>query len=205
MNKINWTNGRIIAVVTVWIVVVIAAFYGFFWRYIQPFDHQGLYPQGQVDNRAFVNFLKQHVAGNENYHDTLVFHWLDPDCFCTVYSGNTVEKLDRETGSEKLKHWVLVPPDKVQALGDLLPVLQDAKVVPLSQTAYRQSQLFIPATPAVVIFNQKEQSLSYLGPHSSGVVCGKGTGFVDLVLNNLQHGFDPQLYELEQRGCFCSW
>lgn len=186
-------------------MVILAAFYGFFWRYIQSFDHQGLYPDGQVDNRPFRRFIKQHVVPYDVDSDTLVLHWLDPDCFCTVYSGTTVDKLNRETSSDSIRHLVFTPPGKEQALAQLLPILENTAVIELSKRAYAQSREFIPATPAAIIYNKKAESLSYLGPHSSGVVCGKGTGFVELVLNNLSHGFDPQLYELEQSGCFCSW
>jgi hypothetical protein len=103
------------------------------------------------------------------------------------------------------KHVIVTPPGKGQQLLDMLPMFDKTKVVALSKAAYQTSLKLIPATPAAVVYYQKNRSLSYLGPHSSGVICGKGTGFVELVLNNLEHGFDPKLVELDQTGCFCRW
>lgn len=194
------------ALVIAWLAVILLAFYGYFWRYIQTFDHRGLYPQGQVAHPPFITLVEQNIQlSGLNQLDTVVLHLLDPECFCTVYSGNTVDKLTQDTTSDKLRHVVLVPPGKTNALHQLLPVLGTAEVIELDVSTYMASKELVPATPAALVYNKKEGTVSYLGPHSSGVVCGKGTGFVDLVLNNLQHGFDPLLYELEQKGCFCSW
>jgi hypothetical protein len=200
------TKARTAVFLGVWLLLVLTAFYGYFWRYIQVFDHQQLYPDGKVDSSALVGFVTSQIQSSVlEASDTLIFHWLNPDCHCTVFSGFTVDKLNRETTSDSVQHIIIIPPNKSEQLLTLLPVLKNAKLVTLTEQAYEKSQKLIPATPAAVVFNQKTKSLSYLGPHSSGVICGKGTGFVELVLNNLQHGFDPVLYELEQTGCFCHW
>lgn len=205
MSERDWRKWRIGTLIIVVLIGLLALLYDLLGRYLQPFDQQGLYPEQMVGSPPFVAFINQHLSQYQDEHQLLILHWLNPECFCSVYSGTTVDSLSKLDSSLKIKHLVLTPPDKAQALLNLLPILKQAQVIALSPEAYRQSQRLIPSSPAVLIYNRQAQSVSYLGPHSSGVVCGKGTGFVELVVNNLEHGFDPLLYELEQSGCFCPW
>jgi 3-dehydroquinate dehydratase len=80
----------------------------------------------------------------------------------------------RQTGNENVKHVIVTPPGKAGQLLEMLPMFDKTKVVALSEVAYQASLELIPATLAAVVYYQKNRSLSYLGPHSSGVICGKG-------------------------------
>lgn len=195
---------RTAAFLVVWLAVILLAYYFFFWRYIQPFDHQKLYTSESFDGGSLVAFIDGKLDTKPST-DIVIYHWLNPDCNCLRFGGLYVDKLMRETATDNAQHVILAPPGKAEQLSEMLPMLDKTKVVALNEAAYKASLKLIPATPAAVVYYRKNRSISFLGPHSSGVICGKGTGFVELVLNNLQHGFDPALIELEQTGCFCDW
>lgn len=86
-----------------------------------------------------------------------------------------------------------------------MALAENVTVLALPDGLYQKSRSYIPSSPGASIYNRQAQSLSYFGPHSSGVTCGQGSNFIELVLNNLSHGFDPKLYQFDSEGCFCSW
>ena len=193
------------------LTIVVSLFYGLFWKHIRVFDQQGLYLQGSVEDKPHLEFMNTHLmeqlnlSVEENAIATIVFHWLDVDCQCTILGQLFIEKLIGKGKEDDVLHIVLTPPNLTQLTKERLSLSSTVKVIALSEDAYQASVKLIPATPAASVYNLKAQSLSYLGPHSSGVTCGRGNNFIELVLNNLSHGFDPKLYELESTGCFCAW
>jgi hypothetical protein len=205
---LSYSKVRITGLLACWLVAVVGCFYVFFWRFIQPFDFTGLYPDGQVNQHKLIDFVSGYTTSG---NDLFIFHWLNPDCRCTQFTGDTIAQLAADPHWAGAQHLLMVPPGKATALVELLPQLLDLtevagySIVTLSESAYRQSSQLIPATPGALIFDLKKRSVSYLGPHNAGVVCGTGSSYVELVLNNLQQGFDPQLLVLEQNGCFCRW
>ena len=62
----------------------------------------------------------------------------------------------------------------------------------------------VPATPALLMFSQQFDSISYIGPHTDGLICGQGANNQRLVLNNLNNGFNPEFINYGGKGCFCS-
>ncbi len=71
-----------------------------------------------------------------------------------------------------------------------------------------QNSLFstsIASSPATLIIGKEFDDVAYFGPHNDGTVCGQGKGYVPLVINNLQNGFNPEFMNTEAVGCFCKW
>ena len=198
------------------LVLIVIAFYAFFWRHIGVFDQSHLYPDGQVDGAQQIAFIQQYVlpqVSKNQAADTkatttlphLVLHWLDVECQCIMLGRLFIEQLTGQNYHHNTRHVVLIPAHQQLLLKQRLTLASDVIVISLSASLHQQSRLFIPATPAASIYSPEHQSLSYLGPHSSGVTCGRGNNFIEMVLNNLSHGFDPKLYELTSEGCFCAW
>ena len=204
MKSFKWSKPLTLVMVAVWLAAIVAAFYWYFWQFVRPFDAGQLYPNGQVVEQPLLSTLNPYIEQSPDA-EILVFHWLKPDCLCSRFSGVTISGLAAADKGSSTRHWVLTPPGQSEAAGQILPETADLTIRALGERQYRQSLTAVPAAPSAVVYYRKTGTISYLGPHSSGVVCGSGTGFVELVLNNLQHGFDPQLYELEQKGCFCAW
>lgn len=203
-------NLSLAGILVIWPAAVLLAFYHFFWRNIQPFDHQPLYPQLTVDNQSIVRLLNNVVSASPEMDmlDTatvVIVHWLDPGCRCSLFSGDYIQKLHSTTSSDSQRHLVLVPPGKGKALRQQLPALSALSLIVLTESAYQESLRLIPSAPAAMVFDVTRQQLNFLGPHTSGVLCGAGDSYIDLVLNNRASGFTPLLFPLDQRGCFCPW
>ena len=60
----------------------------------------------------------------------------------------------------------------------------------------------IPATPAAVLID-KNGEFVYAGPLSEGLACSQGSGFVEIVISNLQAGFNSSLLIADTKGCYC--
>ncbi|MBO9492141.1 hypothetical protein J7384_17405 [Endozoicomonas sp. G2_1] len=62
---------------------------------------------------------------------------------------------------------------------------------------------YLPATPAVVIFNQRGQ-LGYFGPYSTGLLCSSGNGFVEQLIDRLnsQQHYGAAIVSAA-KGCYC--
>lgn len=207
-------KAKVMGSVLFWLLLILVSCYFFLWRYIEPFDLRNLYPNGEINPAPLVELIENQLPlpralNDDNANPIYILHWLNPACRCTLLSRLFIEQLSRKTIDDGVWHIVVTPPKQAKSLRQSFAQLSNEvrafSVVELSAIAYRQSQVLIPATPAAIVYQRKTQSISYLGPHSSGVVCGNGDSFVELVLNNLKFGFDPQLIELERNGCFCPW
>lgn len=193
------------------LAIVLLSFYALFWRYVTPYDDRGLYPDGMVSAQEQVNFIEQQILPLLAESDAqpqkmiLVFHWLDIDCQCTLLGKPFIEKLTTKGNAQLVRHIVLTKPEQQAQTQQWLALGESVTVVALSKESYQHSRRYIPSSPGASIYYRQTQSLSYFGPHSSGVTCGQGSNYIELVLNNLSHGFDPKLYELNSEGCFCSW
>lgn len=210
MNK-----AKLLSTLLLWLLMILVSCYFFLWRYIEPFDQHKLYPNGLVDTAPLVDLIEHQLPlprelnDNHKANITVILHWLNPECRCSLLSRLFIEQLSRKTANDGVWHIVLTPPNQAKSLSQSFAQLSNEvggfSVIEMSPQDYRHSQMLIPATPAAIVYQRKTRSISYLGPHSSGLVCGNGDSFVELVLNNLKFGFDPQLIELERNGCFCPW
>lgn len=76
----------------------------------------------------------------------------------------------------------------------------DVKVTVLD--AAKMSKELLPNVPGAVLIDSVG-SLAYAGPLSEGVACSSSSGFVELVMNNLQAGFNSNLTVTQAQGCYC--
>ena len=193
------------------LVVVLLLFYSFFWRFVSAFDVKGLYPDGVISTKMQVSFIEQNIIPqlngglNTQQAKVIVFHWLDIECKCTLLGKPFMEKLIANGQTEQVRHVVLTKPKQAQKTSQWLNLADNVEVLALTPKLFNDSLAFIPSSPGASIYNRDTASLSYFGPHSSGVTCGQGNNYIEMVLSNLSHGFDPKLYELESEGCFCPW
>ena len=61
----------------------------------------------------------------------------------------------------------------------------------------------LPSVPAIALFD-KQGELAYLGPYSQGLGCGESEGMIEVVMNNLRHGMNPELILNDAKGCYCN-
>ena len=187
-------------VVATWLVGVTYSFWWFFLQNISAFDSRGIYTQqlSRVNPVRYPELLNQ--LKTKYSDEQLVIHWLDATCSCFKFSVSEIQR-QIDNAPSGVQHLLVYK-------GNLRPkneVLADVPVVDLTEQELAVSQSFIPASPAVSILTKDSPFYSYLGPHSSGLLCGTGKSFVDFTLNNLSTGFDPQLMNVMQTGCYCNW
>lgn len=192
------------------LVIVLILFYAFFWRHVSAYDSQLLYPHGMIAPQLQVNFLENNVLPLlelpvDKHPKVIVFHWIDIDCKCTLLGKPFIEKLTTKGKPELVSHVVLTKPKQQVNTERWLKLAKNVQVIALKADIYQQSLQYIPSSPGASIYYRDGQSLSYFGPHSSGVTCGQGSNYIELVLNNLSYGFDPKLTALQSEGCFCPW
>lgn len=106
-----------------------------------------------------------------------VFHYYQSGCGCHLLSSQhrkSVEALATANGYENV-------------------------VVDLS--LYPELLEFVPSVPAVSVFNDNHK-LVYIGPYSSGLVCGVGKGLIEGFLSSgyLYYG---SVVVSAVRGCYC--
>ena len=71
------------------------------------------------------------------------------------------------------------------------------------ELAATSSELPVPSVPAIALFDDKGE-LAYFGPYSQGIGCGESRSVVEVVLNNIRHGFNPELIVDQAKGCYCN-
>lgn len=108
----------------------------------------------------------------------LIVHFKDDDCPCERY--------------------------RVAHVKQIAPVLLGTEQIVLSRHSSLLQGVTIPATPAVAIWD-KQGALAYFGPYSSGMSCGEGFDFIDMVLGKLAQQENPQWINNQGFGCFCPW
>ena len=108
----------------------------------------------------------------------LIVHFKDDDCPCERY--------------------------RVAHVKQIAPILLGTEQTVLSRDSSVLKGLKIPATPAVAIWDA-DGELAYFGPYSSGMSCGEGFDFIDMVLGKLAQQENPQWINNQGFGCFCPW
>lgn len=109
-----------------------------------------------------------------NLSDTIV-HFTQQGCHCTRFSDQHKQQINRSANEDNF---------------NVLNIELSADSI-------------IPSTPAILIVDKLGQ-LMYLGPYSKGLECTKTNGFVELVLNNYQQGFNSKLVVSQAQGCYCN-
>jgi len=109
----------------------------------------------------------------QNLANTII-HFTSKGCDCTQFSDEHKQQID------------------TQGIKDSFRVIN----IELAPGA------IIPSTPAILIVD-KLGELMYLGPYSKGLSCSKTAGYVELVMNNYQQGFNTRLVVSQAQGCYC--
>lgn len=182
---------------SVWLVSIIAVFWVLFWQQIVVFDRHQDYSKDTANLNLITlsGFVQDH---KQSAHDIQVAHFLDPQCPCYRFAKTYVKQLVEEY-SEQVSHTIyLKSADRYWQDEGIDSVVLDNQQNQILSTS-------ITASPAVIIIAKNDPKTAYFGPHSDGVVCGQGTGYVPLVINNLQHEFNPEFINTDTISCNCQW
>lgn len=163
-------------VLVIWLVSSAFAFWWFQFQHMESYDNYAASFDGELLSQSELK-PKQGYA--------LVIHFIDPDCPCSRFSKKHIQDLESHFG-----------PD-VEFVSFTNKSLED-------QYRPRFSQLSVPASPAVAIWDRKGK-LAYMGPYSSGNLCGQGRDFVKKVLGSLEDNINPFWINQNSIGCFCEW
>ncbi len=118
------------------------------------------------------------ILKKERLNVPLIVHFKDEDCPCDRY--------------------------RVAHLELIAPMLEGTEQIVLSRHSTLLKGVHIPASPAVAIWDASGD-LAYFGPYSSGMTCGKGFDFINMVLNKLALDENPKWINSQGFGCFCPW
>jgi hypothetical protein len=130
----------------------------------------------QFDKQAIHKLYP--ILKRDSENRPLVVHFKDDDCPCERY---------------RLDH-----------INTIKATLNKTNQVTLSDQDHRLAQVYIPASPAVAIWD-KNGVLAYFGPYSSGMACGEGFDFIKSVLEKLSKNENPHWVNNQGFGCFCQW
>lgn len=175
--------------------MILVGFWGLFWRQLAPFSlPEKHYDTDDIDTFISALFTAPDVFANE----INIVHFLDPTCPCYRFAVTYVKQLIKKKTPYETHYLLLKTPDYVnwQATAEHYRLL--------SRKYWKESVKFLPSTPALLIHQNHYQKFAYFGPHSDGLTCGTGKGYVPLIVANLRAGFNNEFLNLDGFGCFCS-
>lgn len=171
----------------VWLIVIVVAWFalimlGLYWLLqsrLTWFDEQGLL-HDRAAQPSFNLELARVLGVHRSSLASTVFHIIDADCHCNWRSQGHQSAIKR-----------LVK--RVNGYNQILTI-QD----------HPELRQFIPATPAIVMYNEKSQ-LIYLGPYADGAFCNSRNSFVESLIPTVV-GTDTSLLgwvNTVAKGCYC--
>lgn len=160
----------------------------------ESFDKYGMY---SLDNRKYSMRKLDKYINAEFYQGSIAYHFLNPSCQCYKYSKNYVLELVKQSEQKGIKNIVILRSE------DEFPA--NIQKIVLTEKEIQATRGFIPASPALLVYAGGFQDVAYLGPHTTGAVCGRGRGLLPLIINNLNAGFNPSFINTDVKGCFCKW
>lgn len=180
-----------IALVGLWGISTVAAFWWFEFRNLQAFQPEQavLFDSGSLQDSLAQQFGE--AAG------PVALHFWDPDCPCTRFNTPHVRDLMAAYAEKGMRFVVLTPTAALQtrAREEFGPQVEIRVAGPLDPLS----------SPAAVLLDGQGQ-LAYFGPYSTGANCTTGNGdYVELVLNELDAGNNPRQINTLAVGCFCRW
>jgi hypothetical protein len=181
----------------VWLVTLVALLYLLFWRQITVFDHQQTYTNENASSHL-IPLSKFVGEQNTPIQKIQVVHFLDPNCPCYKFAKKYVTQLIKSS-TETVSHNVYLKSNDPHWFEN------DIATTVLTSIQNSLFSTSIASSPATLIIGKEFDNVAYFGPHNDGAVCGQGKGYVPLVINNLQHGFNPEFMNTEAVGCFCKW
>ena len=134
-------------------------------------------------------------------------HWHNFHSMAITFEGKDIHSLYQQKGTKgeiTVMHFVdQVCPCNVYSsahIQRLQPHLAHATQITITPSTTNA----IPATPSVAVWD-KDGTLAYYGPYSSGAICGEGKDFVSRVLIELEEKRNPKWINTVGIGCYCPW
>ncbi|MCC2605707.1 DUF6436 domain-containing protein [Planctobacterium marinum] len=184
-----------------WLLCILILFYYYFGKHINRFDPSNISYEVPDLEGEWQRLTEEILGDFKTQRDQVyVFHWLNLNCNCAKYAITYIKSLHLKKNN--VSHVVLIPEYQSKRRIEL-PDYFSVKIV--GEHLYKETQRLLPSSPAVSIYKTGFSQISYVGPHSGGNLCGKGTSFIELTLNNIDHGFNPRYMNYQQSGCFCKW
>lgn len=118
------------------------------------------------------------ILNKEAQNKPLIVHFKDDGCPCDRYRKAHLQRI----------------------ASDLVGTVQ----IELARDSDMLKGMDIPASPSVAIWDA-DGHLAYFGPYSSGMTCGQGFDFINMVLTKLAQGNNPAWVNSQGFGCFCPW
>lgn len=177
MNK---TRIKLIAIAVSALVLVIALSSYLLYQPLMWFDQSGQLQaqvaQGQVGER-----LGQWLRQKGYKTDSRVFHVMDTHCMCNWRTEAHKQVVKRKVNDSNGTN--------VELSLNELPMLRH----------------FLPATPAVIIFDANSE-LVYLGPYADGAFCNTESSFIEPLIKRVGAAaapLDSGWVNTVARGCYC--
>jgi len=138
----------------------------------------------------------------ETYKPDSMVLYLDVNCPCNLLSSSHIETLRLEN-LHKITQYIWL--DRNQ--------WSEQRAIKLASQYSLDPENIVPApvywqrvvqkTPTVILFN-RDGSMAYFGPVSSGLSCNTSTSFIDQLLENLVSNIRVEgLINSQVKGCFC--
>jgi hypothetical protein len=177
MYPLSATNKHLLSllILVMWGIICVTSMWYFQFKNTQVLEKNILLSS----DSAFHN-----IDFSDATNQPLVVHFVDTDCVCHRDSSKHIR--DIESRYQHQAKFMQINPHSDQ---NSLP--------------FRLETSIVRATPAVAIWNAKGE-FQYFGPYSSGVICGKGIDFVDLVMSQLSNNTMTPWFNSLGTGCFCS-
>ena len=189
-----------LALVTLWLLMTVYAFWWFQFRLLQPFTTAGQQSTVLFDSdplRDQLSAISRQTSGSAD--NITVVHFWDPDCPCNRFNEAHVKQLMQEYGRQGVR-FVVVAGSQIKTAKR---IFTDPAVIEYIEELPSLSRP--PSSPAVAIMDKKGE-LAYFGPYSVGAVCSVGNGaFVEKALDKVLSGINPKHWNTLAVGCFCSW
>jgi hypothetical protein len=173
----KWVSHNVITLLLpIWLVWLAIAFYYFASNDLvlfDPNDDLASLSQNMSFDQDVVSYFNQRSLPTQNQ----VYHLLDSSCRCNDISEQHRQDLN---------------------IGAFADAGYQTQTLP-----YQEFTDLIPSSPAVVIFNDKNE-LIYMGPYSAGLSCDSSNSFVERVFKHaLVSEYLGATIVHEAKGCYC--
>lgn len=190
------TTGRrhaAIALVAVWAVGTVIAFWWFEFRNLRAF-----LPEEAVMFRSeqLGHDLALQLEGTPREGPLLVHFW-DPGCPCARFATPHLREIMDRYQAQGVRFVVLTPGTVRE---------EEAREVFGADAEIRMAGPLNPLSSPAAALLDTDGHLAYFGPYSEGAGCTAADGgFVETVLDQLQTGQNPRQINTLAVGCFCRW
>lgn len=168
------------SLIVLWFAIVLTGLWWLIDARLVWFDSHGRLQQ-QVTDTNFEQRLARQVSAGVGDLTSAVVHVASNSCRCNWRTRGHQQAIVRE----------------VDALG--------GRNISIDIDQYPGLQRLIPATPAVIIFDQNSQ-LVYLGPYADGAFCSSATSFVEELIPAVRATERPRnsgWINMVAKGCYC--